>query len=191
LIYHAADHRNPGDIEATWSNLLEVTHRNIVEQGDKAQIKPFEAIVTVVREVAQKVNLSDTVFPPAVVIPMLEKYAFEHQRDIAPATWVMDLFVDIGIAFETLLSVLEQMLYNDEAPFQNRNRRFIAKDMLYVIGKWYRHSVGSSQRIFSSDENSEAIVRTLQILCQNGLNQEEAAEAQDLIVRIQRTLRMV
>lgn len=179
------------DIEATWCNLLEKTHRNIADHGDTAQVKPYEAIVTVVREVAQKVNLSDTAFPPSVVIPLLEKYAFENQRNVAPQTWVMDLLIDIGIPFDTLLLILDRMLYNDEPPFQNRNRSFIAKDILYVIGKWYRNSVGSSHRVFGSDEIAEEIIKKLNILCQNGLNQAESAEAQDLIVRIQRALRIV
>jgi nuclear pore complex protein Nup155 len=189
LIYQAADHRNIADIEATWMNLIESTHRKIVEQGDQATEMPYEAVIQVVRDTAFKLNLSESIFPPTMMIPMLERYAFEHQRGLGAPTWVVDLFIDIGIPFETLLSVLEAMFYNDEAPFSGRNRIIIAKDMVQVIKKWYEHCSRHHQRLFGSEDNAAAIIQTLTMLTQNGLTGKELEEAQDLKRKIERELR--
>ncbi len=134
-------------------------------------------------------NLSETVFPPALIIPMLERYAFEHQRGVGAPTWVMDLFIEIGIPFETLVSVLETMFYNDEAPFLGRNRRIIADHMVYVIDVWYKHCMRTNQRLFGSEENAAAITQTLAMLLQNGLSEKEQRMAQELIAKIERTYR--
>jgi nuclear pore complex protein Nup155 len=189
MIYQAADHRNPADIESTWLNLLESTHRKIVDQGDKAKEMPYEAVVQVVRDMAARLNLSETTFSPTLLVPMLERYAFEHQRGVGESTWVMDLFIDVKIPYETLISVLETMFYNDEAPFEGRNRRYIAKEMLYVIRKWYETCLLGNMRLFGGGDNAATITQTLEMLMKNGLDQNEVNDAKELQVKISRNFR--
>ncbi len=122
-------------------------------------------------------------------MPLLEKYAFEHQRGVGPPTWVIDTFLDLQVPHESILPVLEAMFYNDEAPFQGRNRRFIANDMLYLIQRWYQDSGRSGGRIFGGDSNALAISQTLLMLQQNGIDDDKAQECQVLRMKIEQMLR--
>ena len=120
---------------------------------------------------------------------MLEKYAFEYQRGVGPATWVIDTFLDLQVPHETILPVLEAMFYNDEAPFQGRNRRYIANDMLYLIQRWFQDSGRGGGKVFGSDSNTLAISQTLLMLQQNGIDEDKAEECQALRIRIEQMLR--
>jgi len=121
---------------------------------------------------------------------MLEKYAFEYQRDVGPPHWVMDTFIDVGVPFETLLSILESMFYNDEAPFQGpRNRRVIAHDMIYVIQRWYEDGIRSNTKVFGGEANQAAISETLSVLMQNNIGEAKANECRILRARIDQLLR--
>ena len=68
---------------------------------------------------------------------MLSRYAFEYQRDVGPPTWVIDIFLDLNVPHETLLTILEAQFYSDEIPFRGRNRRYIARDIAHVIRLWF------------------------------------------------------
>ncbi len=120
---------------------------------------------------------------------MLEKYAFEYQRGVGPSTWVIDIFLDLQVHHESLLPVLEAMFYNDEAPFQGRNRRYIGNDMLYLIQRWFHDSGRGGGRIFGGDTNALAISQTLLMLQQNGIDEDKAEECQALRMRIEQMLR--
>ena len=61
MIYEAADHRNDADINSTWQNLLDATHAKVVE-NPKATEKPFEAVINMVRDMAHRLNLSESTF---------------------------------------------------------------------------------------------------------------------------------
>lgn len=120
---------------------------------------------------------------------MLEKYAFEYQRGVGPATWMIDAFLDLQVPHETILPVLEAMFYNDEAPFQGRNRRHIANDMLYLIQRWFHDSGRRGGRVFGGDSNALTISQTLLMLQQNGIDEDKAEECQSLRIRIEQMLR--
>jgi nuclear pore complex protein Nup155 len=123
-----------------------------------------------------------------VIIGLLEKYAFEHCREVG-TTWVMDLLIDINVPYQTITGVLEAMFYNNEVPFDGANRRVLAKDLLYVLGKWYQDGVRTNQRLFGGDETAASVVQTLGMLCQNGLGREEVERAQELRRQIERSFR--
>ena len=119
---------------------------------------------------------------------MLERYAVEFQNGVGPETWVMDTLIDVGVPFESLYSVLETMFYNDEAPFQGKNRRYIANDIVYVIRLWSQNRNRGAGEILGGEGNAATISATLQTL-QPTLDLQRAEEAQMLRMRIEYLLR--
>ena len=135
-----------------------------------------------------RLNLSETMFPIADLVPILERYSVEFQNGVGPETWVMDTMIDIGVPFESLYSVLEGMFYNDEAPFQGKNRRYIAKDILHVVMKWFQDSSRGPGKILGGESNAATISATLQMV-QPTLDAPRAEECQTLRMRIEHVLR--
>ena len=186
LIYQAADHRNPADIKMTWQNLLERTHEEAAERGEPL---PYEAISEKVRSLGKRLNLSESTFPIPDLVPILKRYAYEFQNEVGPETWVMDTFIDVQVPYESLVSVLEGMFYNDEAPFQGRNRRYVANDLIYVISLWFRETSRGAEVVFGGDSNADGVSQLLQVLLQSGLDEQRAQQCQALRLRIEHTLR--
>ena len=122
---------------------------------------------------------------------MLKTYSFEYQRDVGPQTWVMDTFLDLHVPYETILPVLDGMLYHDEAPFTGNNRKFIANDIVYLIRRWYEHGVRSGMgRLFGGESNATSITQLLGVLIQTQyLDNAEKEEARILMQRIDMVLR--
>lgn len=185
-IFFMADHRNPADIKSTWQHLLQDLHDEIVERGEPI---PYEAVIDKVRSLGSRLRMSDSVFPIPILLPMLERYALEHQRGVGPATWVIDLFLDLNVAHETMYAVLESMYYTDEAPFQGSNKKYIAKDLLYLIEHWFHETVRLGGVVFGSDLVAERILETLLLLLQGGIAPDQMHVAQELRTKIEDSLR--
>ncbi|MCJ1478533.1 hypothetical protein MMC13_007213 [Lambiella insularis] len=185
LIYQAADHRNPIDIKDTWRNLLDKTQQDAVDRGTAY---PYEVVADVVRTLGTRLALSETTFPIPDLVPLLERYAFEYQREVGPPTWVMDTFLDLQVPCESLFGVLEGMLYNDEAPFHGANRKIIAGDMLYVAKRWYEETARGG-RIMGGAANAAGVLAALGTLMGNGLVGEQVEECRALRSRIEQVLR--
>lgn len=120
--------------------------------------------------------MSETVFPVRELVPMLERYSLEHQRHVGPPHWVVDLFLDLGVAHESIYAVLEAMYYTDEAPFQGANRRYIAIDLVYLLGGWFNESMRLGGMVFGSDVVAERVSETLLLLQQGQGNTPEVME---------------
>ncbi|KAH0565900.1 hypothetical protein GP486_000703 [Trichoglossum hirsutum] len=173
LIYQAADHRNPSHIKASWQNLILQVHNETLEKGEP---QPYEAVAETVRSM-------DT------LVRMLKVYSFEYQRDVGPQTWVVDTFLDLHVPYETILPVLDGMLYHDEAPFTGNNRRFIASDILFLIRRWYEYGVRSG-RLFGGEHGAANVTHMLGVLIQTQyLSSVEKEEARILMQRIDMVLR--
>ncbi|KAB8224979.1 Non-repetitive/WGA-negative nucleoporin C-terminal-domain-containing protein [Aspergillus novoparasiticus] len=186
-IFYLADHRNPADIRSTWQHLLQDLHDETVENGEP---QPYEAVIDKVRSLGSRLRMSEIIFPIPTLLPMLERYALEHQRGVGPATWVVDLFLDLGVAHETLYTVLESMYYTDEAPFHGTNRKYIAKDLLYLIEHWFHDTVRLGGTVFGSDVVAERITETLLLLQQGGnVPPEQLQLANELRTRVEDILR--
>ena len=186
LVYQIADHRNPTDIRDTWRNLLDKIHTETVDRG---QIQPYEAVADQVRRLGTRLNLSRTTFPVSDLIYLLKRYSFEYQRGVGPATWVMDIFIDLNVSFDAIFPVLEGMLYNNEAPFQGANRRYVADDMLYVAQKWFQESNRGTARLFGSESNTVGMLESLQTMMSSGLSADKMDDCRALRMRIDQILR--
>lgn len=149
---------------------------------------PFETIISVVRDLAYKLNRSEFTFPPEMLVRKLEAYAVEKQKGVGPSTWVMDLFFEVGISYERVVQVLESMIHEPIPPFNSgKNQKFILQDTLYAIGKWYQDCVRHNQEVFNG--NALWIDELLGGLMKSGLDSKQAEEARELRVRIARALR--
>jgi nuclear pore complex protein Nup155 len=152
-------------IKATWQQLLQLLHDETVAR-DNAQ--PYEVIAEKIRSLGSRLRLSESIFPTSLLLPMLEKYAFEYQRGVAPTTWVSDLFLELQVPCEKLFDVLESMWYANEAPFNGRNRGVLANDVLYVIEQWLHDTVKGGGIIFDSEAGAVRVDQMLQTLLQTG-----------------------
>lgn len=196
LIYETADHRNEQDIRSTWSALLTNVHEK-AEAGDDAS-SPWEVVAATVRTLGRRLNLSETTFNPRVLLPMLEAYAIERQPNVTSATWVIDIFIDLGIPFEILTWNLESIWLSNETPFVGRQKARIATDMLRVIVAWYNESraqigsfgasAGRTGLLFGSDENTVSVSGLLGEIAEarvGGLAGQERERARELRARIE------
>lgn len=157
--------------------------------GDPQPAQPYEVIIIAVRDLAYRLNRSETTFPPEQLIPKLERYSYEQQRGVGPPTWVVDLFIEIGIPFERIVPILESMIHNDEAPFHGRARKYIAHDALYAVERWYQDCIRHNRDVFGGSEYAAYISDFVHMLMTNGLEGSKIHEAQELRVRIERNLR--
>lgn len=185
MIYQVGDYRSTPDIKRTWRLLIEDTHAETLARGD---LQPYEAVIDRVRTLGSRLRLSETTFPISELLPLLSRYAFENQRGVGPETWVIDLFMDLQVPFETLYTVLESMFYNAEAPFTGANIKYVANDMLYLLQRWFQDSMragGSGAPIFGSEEAAQSVLELLPLLAKVGLDQQRMMLAQELQKRIE------
>ncbi|KAF2836043.1 putative non-repetitive nucleoporin [Patellaria atrata CBS 101060] len=191
LIYQIADHRNGADIKSTWTNLIEQAHAQAVGSSPSASsAKPWEVVADKVRTMGSRLNKSETTFPVPVLLPMLEAYAHISAPGQGPAHWVVEVFLDAGVAHETCFVVLENMFYNEEPPFHGRNKRPICNDLVYVAQKWLEESARTGQQPFGGMENAVAVNELLGLVLRDGgLDHQRREIATVLRARVDAMLR--
>jgi nuclear pore complex protein Nup155 len=128
------------------------------------------------RDMAHRLSLSETTFSPSLLIPMIEQYAIEFQYDVGPRTWVPDLFIEVGFPFESIVTQIQSLWYNNIAPFTGSRKRVLATHIIYVLGQWYEACIRENTRLFGSDENAQEVNELLELLSheQLGLHEKEA-----------------
>lgn len=183
---YLANYRNTSDIKAAWENLIKEVHEEAVERGTSY---PYEAVIEKVRSLASRLRMSEIAFPVPILLPMLERYVLERQLGVGPRTWVIDLFLDLQVAHETLYTVLEAMFYNDEVPFQGPNRMFIAEDLIYLISRWYQETVRVGGGVFGSDALAARVSELLLLIQQCGGDRQIMEACRELRTRIEQALR--
>ncbi|EON68234.1 hypothetical protein W97_07492 [Coniosporium apollinis CBS 100218] len=173
LIYHAADHREKADIRATWQNWIQQLHDEATAAGEA---KPYEVVAERVRSLGRRVHLSESVFDISLVLPLLSRYAYTHQRSMAPLNWPTELLLSLGVPHETLISVLESLFYNEEAPFMGRARRYPAENIVYVAQRWLEESLRQGGPALGGVENCVAVSETLGVVLGAGVLDEIGVE---------------
>ncbi|KAE8443895.1 hypothetical protein EG329_001304 [Mollisiaceae sp. DMI_Dod_QoI] len=190
-IYEAADHRNEADINATWQSLLDQTHAKVIEAGDNATQQPYEAVITMVRAMHQRLGTSEICFSPQFLIPLLERYAIEHQNGVGPEFWLPDLFLEVEFQYETIVQVLQSLWYSNIAPFSGRRKQVLASHVLYVLEQWFLDCERNNNRLFGSEENAQDISQLLEVLQAGGdaLRQADVEKCAELRRKILRSFR--
>lgn len=191
-IYEGANHRNPADINATWQALLDATHSKVIDAGADAGQQPYEAVITMVRAMHHRLGSSEVCFSPQFLIPLLERYAIEHQNGVGPEFWLPDLFMEVNFAYETIVQILQAMWYSNIAPFTGRRKQVLAAHLLYVLEQWFLDCERNNNRLFGSDENAQDISELLEALATGGTNdlrQQDIEKCAELRRRILRSFR--
>ncbi|KAH6673645.1 putative nucleoporin [Halenospora varia] len=183
MIYECADHRNEADISATWQQLLDNTHMKVAEDQNAGQL-PYEAVVTMVKDMADRLNHSESTFNPSIIIPMIERYAIENQNGVGSRHWIPDLFISVGMPFEVIINVIQGMWYNNLAPFTERRKGILAEHILHVCEEWYDECLRTNTIVYGSDDNALEIQDLLEQLRQT----EADAEVRDRLIQLRRKI---
>lgn len=173
-IFFLANHTNTADINDTWRRLIDDVHATTEALPDGPL--PYEAVIEKIRSLGSRLRLSESVFPVQTLVPLLEQYSLERQRQVALNHWIVDLFLDLGVAHQSIYSVLEAMYYTDAVPFSGANRRFLANDMLYLLEKWFQETGRIGGLLFGSSQVAERVSESLLLLQQGSHNTPEVRE---------------
>lgn len=189
LIYEVADYRDSSQIKQTWQQLLQSVHDRTVKED---QIQPFEALTEEIRTLGAKLRLSEATFPVHILLPILEKYSYEHQRTIAPAHWVTDIFLSLETPYERIFEVLENIFFAGDASFSGGQRKIIGQEIIYVVTKWWHDSERAGGMLFGSEAGAVRVSETLSALLQEhrsaGLDPETVQNCRSLVERLAQLL---
>ncbi|KXT07541.1 hypothetical protein AC578_10132 [Pseudocercospora eumusae] len=177
LLYKVADHRNPGDIKASWMQLIRDTSAETIAVHGK-KVKPWEAVGMTVHSLGRRLGTSPSTFPVNTLLPLLEEYAIEPRQEHPPDTWAIDIMLDLEIPAETLLPVVETMYYSNAHPWNSGSKkRKLAEKMVYVVQRWYEESERSGERVlFGSEENLSLVMDCLNSLARDHTLGQEGRE---------------
>ncbi|KAI1764492.1 nucleoporin-domain-containing protein [Hypoxylon sp. FL1150] len=155
LIFHVADYRTPTTIAQTWSNLIQQTHENVAEQwavyneelrGRPAQVgnappQPYEVLVTQLQDICHRSSNDSFIFPVPTLLPEVCRYAFENAQDGrigADVHWPIAAFLTLGVNYDLVVRVLEQMFEAQEVPFRGAGRARMVEWITHTVGLWIR-----------------------------------------------------
>lgn len=143
------------------------------------------------RAMHQRLGSSEICFSPQFLIPLLERYAIEHQNGVGPEFWLPDLFMEVEFAYETIVQVLQSMWYGNIAPFTDRRKQILAAHLLYVLEQWFLDCERNNNRLFGSEENAQDISQLLEALQSGGdaLRPQDNEKCNELRGRILRSFR--
>lgn len=143
-----------------------------------------------IRDMSQRLSSSETTFSPYYLIPLLEKYAVEHQFGVGPRNWLPDLFQEVNFAHEAIVEVLRSMWQNTEVPFTGPRKMILAAHMVYILDQWYQECLRTNTRLYGSDENAGHITELLMTIEAAGLSDPQDKQlSEDLRRKILRSFR--
>ncbi|BFZ64082.1 hypothetical protein YB2330_005220 [Saitoella coloradoensis] len=133
-IFQAADYRVSHEITACWEKIIQKEHERSVVKGT---IQPWEAVSEVIRRLGLRFSPSESIFEPEHLVPMVEKYSLEKQKDVAPSGWVPKAFLSARVPPEQLFSILDEMYDRKEYPWQGKAALLIlVRDILVICEHW-------------------------------------------------------
>jgi nuclear pore complex protein Nup155 len=185
---YLANYRNIADIKSAWEMLINKVHDDSMERESSL---PYESVIERIRSLAGRLRMSEVTFPVPVLLPIVERYFIERksQHGANSSTWIIDLFLDLDVAHETLYTALESLFYNDEVPFHGPNRRYVGQDLVYLIQRWFHET---SSRIggvvFGSVALAGRVSEVLLLLQQSGFDEDTVDLCRDLRMRIEQSL---
>lgn len=179
LCFQLADHRNAADIASTWAGLIDKDHittadalQGLTKESRDASAQPWEVVANRIREMGQKLELSEVYFPIGTVLPLTAKYHVTEilegngvvsQGSGPPPTWVPSIFIDIGVPYETIVTALESVFYSNEQPFTGRlNRGIVGGWLIYAAARWLEESsIDGLSTPYGSVDNAMAVIESV------------------------------
>ncbi|KAK1244474.1 hypothetical protein MKX07_003273 [Trichoderma sp. CBMAI-0711] len=145
LIYHTANYRNPTTISATWENLIQQTHDEVMARHDALEAgmqpppMPYEVLTSKIQNIAHHTSLDSFVFPIQTLLPQLCRYAVTCQQDAtigADPTWPVQLFLSLGVSHDMIVRVLESIFDTQDYGFSGMVRNRVIEIIVYVVSDW-------------------------------------------------------
>ncbi|CAJ2514307.1 Uu.00g024260.m01.CDS01 [Anthostomella pinea] len=155
IIYHVADFRNSTTITQTWSNLIQQTHDEVVEQwasyneerlqrgsqpGDPPP-QPYEKLVGQIQDICHRSSNDSFIFPVPTLLPDICRYALENGQDGrigADVNWPVIVFLQLGVSHDLVVRVLETMFEAQEVPFRGASRARVVEWICFAVSQWVR-----------------------------------------------------
>ncbi|KAK3678378.1 hypothetical protein LTR78_001675 [Recurvomyces mirabilis] len=183
LIFHVADHRNPGDVDSNWEQLIRSERDRAVASAPSGGPLPWERVGSKVIEMGRRLDLAEATFPVSKILTMLERFAIEPQEHSPPMHWAVDVLLGVGVPCEMLLPALESIYFSGDHPFVGTKRRVVAGDMVFVCAVWVRESERKGERmVLGSEENVEVVVSCLTSLVRGkDLLEQKRREAEEVL----------
>ncbi|KAF2431561.1 non-repetitive nucleoporin [Tothia fuscella] len=182
IIYELADYRSSTNIATAWHNFIDSANDDAMVSGQAAA---FEVVAEKVQTLGKRLNCSDSTFPIPVILPKLVNYAIQDNisnKRSTLETWPIELFLDLGIPHEVLVTGIEDLFYNPERPWTtDRYRIKTAQLLTYTVDAWYMATSRGGGVAFGSEENAAAMLELMRVITGWG---QLPREAQDEAVRV-------
>ncbi|KAK5108032.1 hypothetical protein LTR62_008867 [Meristemomyces frigidus] len=164
LIFQIADHRNPGDVEANWTQLIQSERDRALAEAPHGTVG-WERIGAKVQEMGRRLDLAEAIFPVPKLVTMLERFAIDPQEFPPPAHWAADVMLGVNVPCEVLLPAFQAIYYSGEQPFTGSKKRIVAADLVYICQVWVAESERKGERlVLGSEENVEMVFSCLESL---------------------------
>jgi len=134
-------------------------------------------------------------FSLATLLPILLRYVFDTieasripTTTLGDFTWPIDLFLDLSIPHETLVTVLEDLFYSPEAFWtKEKVKSRVAQVLIYTIDAWF--DATARAQAFGSDENAVKMLELVkEVLGYRSLGRDGKEEAERVREKIERVL---
>jgi hypothetical protein len=83
--------------------------------------------------------------------------------------WPVDLMLDLAVAPETVLTALENLLFNDGADWSPPRRRAVAALVVHACQRWFVESASGGGLPYGSVENATAALEALRAVADSEL----------------------
>lgn len=159
FIYRIADYRVEADIVQTWERYIQSAMDDLSRQQEQGMMtSSLHSMLGVeIETIGRKLGVSEYVFPVRFLLPRL---LLQHITS-GPVggtdlenTWVLDIFTNLEVPYETIISILESKLWSDEREWQQIERkRVIAWSTVYAAERWYEDTSRGDQLVFGGLDN--------------------------------------
>lgn len=74
------------------------------------------------------------------------------------------MFVRVNAPFETLVATIEALWYAQDVPFTGRNRKYLAKWLIYTVEEWGQASHRLGGALYGGEENAIGLADCLRVV---------------------------
>lgn len=98
-------------------------------------------LVGQIQDICHRSSNDSFIFPVPTLLPEICRYAFENAQDrriAADVNWPVIVFLNLGVSFDLVVRVLEQMFEAQEVPFRGPGRVRIVEWITFAVSQWIR-----------------------------------------------------